>query len=441
MADLPRPSVESLLDLLGSLIALPGSLGHTHDRADLVKSLRSFMQQAGLNTRLIPNPGAPILIGQRSGRSPFTVLLYHHYDCSAPGPFRSWNHDPHCLSERDGMLYGRGVAHAYGPLTSHLSALKTILDQEGELPCNVVMLVEGEALTGSPHLASVLDEQRELLRANLCLASLGDRDAAGLPICYTGSKGLLQVRMQAHGASHSLAAGLAASVPNPLWRLLWALSHIKSDQEEILIEGFYDDVDGPNRQESNALRETLRPDEQRLDEWQIGQMLFALSGPSVVQAEVSLPTCNVTSVLAEPASELALIPTRASALIDFQLVPHQHPQAMFELLREHLSSKGLADIELERLPGGYPPITTPISDPLIISLSEAAKHVFGSALAILPRGTTTAPLVLFGQAYGIPVASIGIERPGSCIYAPNECIPLEDLLNHTRLLIAALHQF
>ena len=50
------------------------------------------------------------------------------------------------------------------------------------------------------------------------------------------------------------AAGMAASVANPLWRLLWALGHVKSDQEEVLIEGFYDGVDGPSRAESQALR-------------------------------------------------------------------------------------------------------------------------------------------------------------------------------------------
>lgn len=441
MAELSRPSAEHLLDALESLIALPGTVGQHDDRTQLVKRMRSLMQQAGLDTHMFHSDTSPVLIGRRHGRSPFTILLYHHYDCTAAGPFRSWNHDPYCLAERDGLLYARGVAHGRGPLAAHLSALTSILAQDGELPCSVVMIVEGQALTGSPRLAYVLDEQRDLLRADLCLASFGDRDAKGRPVCYSGSKGLLQLRMQVYGASHSLAAGLAASVPNPLWRLLWALSHIKSDQEEILIEGFYDSVDGPDKNESRALRETIRPDEQRLTEWKIGQMLFALSGASVIQAEVSLPTCNVTSVLTEPSSDLALIPTRASALVDFQLVPRQSPQAMFELIREHLASKGLADVELERLPGGYPAVTTPIISDTIIALSEAGRGIYEAPLSILPRGPFVAPLALFAQAYGIPVASIGIERPDSHIYAANERISLNDLLDHAQLLITALNSF
>lgn len=441
MAELSRPSAELLLDALESLIALPGIAGHSDDRAQLIKRMRSLMQQAGLDTQTFQSDTSPVLIGRRNGRSPFTILLYHHYDCTAPGPFRSWNHDPHCLSERDGLLYGRGVAHGRGPLAAHLSALASIIAQQGELPCNVVLIVEGQGLAGSPQLPNLLAEHGDLLHADLCLASFGDRDAHGRPICYSGSKGLLQLRMHAYGASHALAAGLAASVANPLWRLLWALSHIKSDQEEILIEGFYDSVDGPNAQESRALRETVRPDRQRLDDWKIGQMLFALSGASVIQAEVSLPTCNVTSVLAEPSSELALIPTGASALVDFQLVPQQAPQVMFELIREHLATKGLADVELTCLPGGYPAITTPIINPLITALSAAGRDVYAAPLSILPRGPFVVPLALFALAHGMAVASIGIERPDSHIYAANERSSLNDLLNHAQFLISALDSF
>src|SRR4029450_12772960 len=90
-----------------------------------------------------------------------------------------------------------------------------------------------------------------LMKADACLGTGGERDPDDRPFCYTGAKGLLQMRLRASGANQALPPGMAASVANPLWRLLWALGQVKSDQEEVLIDGFYDGVDGPGpRRES-----------------------------------------------------------------------------------------------------------------------------------------------------------------------------------------------
>src|SRR5262245_64633541 len=107
------------------------------------------------------------------------------------------------------------------------------------------MVAEGESLICSLHLGAVVADQHALLKADACLASGGEHDRDGRPLCYSGVKGLLQVRLNAVGANQALPPGMAASIPNPLWRLLWALGQIKSDQEEILINNFYDDVEGP----------------------------------------------------------------------------------------------------------------------------------------------------------------------------------------------------
>jgi acetylornithine deacetylase/succinyl-diaminopimelate desuccinylase-like protein len=48
-------------------------------------------------------------------------------------------------------------------------------------------------------------------------------------------------------------------------------------------------------------------------------------------------------------------------------------------------------------------------------------------------------LVLFAQAYGIPTAVVGLARPNSAICAPNERIPLPDLVRHGQLLIELLY--
>jgi acetylornithine deacetylase/succinyl-diaminopimelate desuccinylase-like protein len=147
----------------------------------------SLMRGHGLQVTTLATTGAPIVVGRRAGRQPFTLMLYHHYDLMPSGPWRAWHHDPFQMAEREGTLYGRGVADGKGPLVAHLSAIAALIDADGELPCGVVVIAEGEALSGSPSLASVLASEHALLKADACLATGGERDGDDRPFCYTGA--------------------------------------------------------------------------------------------------------------------------------------------------------------------------------------------------------------------------------------------------------------
>jgi acetylornithine deacetylase/succinyl-diaminopimelate desuccinylase-like protein len=424
---------------LSQLIGLPGSPGEAEELGMVAARVAALMRGHGLQVTTVAAAGAPMVVGRRAGRHPFTLLLYHHYDVMPSGPWRAWHHEPFQLAEREGTLYGRGCAAGKGPLAAHLGAISALIEAEGELPCGVVVVAEGEALAGSPGLGSAVAGAHSLLKANACLATGGERDINDRPYCYTGAKGLLQVRLRAGGANQALPSGMAASVANPLWRLLWALGQVKSDQEEVLIEGFYDSVDGPSRAESQALRGVSMDVSGRKQAWGIEAFLFDLDGAALSRAEATLPTCNVTDLAVEPASDLAIIPVAASARVDFQLVPRQHPQLISDLLRTYLTTKGLADIAVERLPGGYPGTHTSFEHPFIERILQASRQLYGTPLSLLPQGPFAQPLYLFAEAFGIPVAAIGCARPDCATNAPNERILLADLIRHGQLLIDLLY--
>lgn len=432
-------STDRLMSDLGQLLSLPGSPGQSEELAAVAVRVAALMRSHGLQVTSVATPGAPVVIGRRAGRHPFTLLLYHHYDVPPPGPWRAWHHEPFQMAEREGTLYGRGVADGKGPLAAHLSAIASLIDAEGELPCGVVIVAEGEALIGSPSLGGVVAEAHGLLKADACLATGGERDSDDRPFCYTGAKGLVQLRLRSGGAQQALPPGLAASVPNPLWRLLWALGHVKSDAEEVLIEGFYDDVEGPSSSENRVLRDLRMDVVSRKSAWQIPQFLFDLEGAALVRTEATLPTCNVTDLVVEPVSDLAIIPTAATARVDFQLVPRQHPQAIVDMLSAHLASKGMADIGIQRLPGGYPATHTPFEHPFIERIKRVGEELYSAPLPLLPQGPFAQPLFFFAEALGIPVAALGCARPDCAISAPNERILLPDLVRHGQLLIELLY--
>jgi acetylornithine deacetylase/succinyl-diaminopimelate desuccinylase-like protein len=433
-------STEQLLTTLEQLVSSPGSTSQLEELQGTADRVAQLMQEHGLSVQTIKTPGAPIVIGRLQGRKPFTLLLYHHYDVAPTGSWREWNHEPFQLAEREAMLYGRGVADGKGPLAAHLSAISALIAAEQELPCNIVILAEGEGLVGSPNLAEVIKNNSDLLKADACLAIGGETDKSGRPLCYSGVKGLLQVRLNVKGAKIPLPTGLSASVPNPLWRLLWGLGQLKSDLEEVLIAGFYDDVEGPSRSENAALRSVSLDEEGRRKSWGLDHFLFGMEHITLVRTEATMPTCNVNSITTEPIGEFNGLPISASARVDFQLVPHQRPEVIVELLRAHLDSKEMSDIEIEHLPGGYPASSSSFEHPFVKMLSSVGQHVYNSPLSLLPYGPFALPLYNITSTFNIPAAAVACARHDSAINAPNEHISLPDLVKLGQLLIELIEE-
>jgi acetylornithine deacetylase/succinyl-diaminopimelate desuccinylase-like protein len=431
---------ERLIADLQQFCAQASTSQNDHELTATARLVTRLMQRAGLTSDLVTTSGAPILLGRCQGRSAFTLLFYHHYDLAPSGPWRDWSHEPFQLAERDGWLYGRGVAHGKGPLIAQLAAIQALRDQEGGLPCNVVFVVEGEGLTGSPFLAEVFQHNAHVLQADACLASSGERDLEGRPFCYRGSKGLLRVELHSTGPNGPLSPGMASIVRNPAWRMAWALTAIKGEDEEVRIVGFYDSVSGPSREENALLRQVRLAEQGRLASWGLRDFLFDMRGGSLVQAEVTLPTCNLNYFSIEAANAVPDIPTAARARLDFQLVPHQSPDEVMTLLREHLIARSFEDIAVHRLPGGYAPVQTERNHPFLQCLREAGDTSYGVAPVTLSLGPFTTPLRCFVDALAIPVASIGLARSDSSIYGANERIRLQDLLDHAHMTIELLRR-
>lgn len=428
------PATAPLTWYLQKLCARSSSTGQPDDLRDTAGLIGDLLTGLGFHVRCVATEGPPVILAHRPGRSARTLLLYHHYDVAPPGPWRSWSHEPFQIAERDGTLYGRGVAVGKGPLAAHIHAIAARLLSDGELPCGVGLAIEGAGLAGSAHLAAALDAHPELLRADLCLGSVGERNAAGVPICYCGSKGMLQVRLSTQGGALPIPAGMAPSLRNPLWRLIWALSAIKGDDEDIRIAGFYDSVEGPTREENAQLRRITLDEGARMSAWDVKGFLFGMGGTALVRAEATLPTCNVSRVESEPESSLALIPAAASAILDMQLVPQQDPAAILALLAAHLADQGFGDVSVTPLPGGYRPARTPPDTPLIAALALAGGAAYGAPLPIASAGPFSLPLQLFAARTGAPVASIGITRPDTAPLGADERIRLEDLARHGQIL-------
>src|SRR5439155_5944313 len=193
-------------------------------------------------------PGAP------------TLLIYGHYDVQPPEPLDEWSTPPFEPTERDGYLFGRGVSDNKGNLMARLQGIEAYRATVGELPLRVRVLYEGEEEIGSEHLAAFVERHAERLRADGCIWEAGYKDAAGRPTISCGLKGIAYFELRARGAKKDAHSSLGTIVPNPAWRLVWALATLKNERDEITIDGFMDEVRKPSAAEL-ALLERLPFDE------------------------------------------------------------------------------------------------------------------------------------------------------------------------------------
>ncbi len=387
-----------------------------------------MLKKRGFEVKIFPTDGAPIVYGERKGKSSKTILFYNHYDVQPPEPLELWETPPFEPTIREGKLFARGVSDDKGHFTSRLFAIDALLAEEGELPCTVKFILEGEEETSSVHLAPFVRSHADLLKSDACIWEFGGVDFRDVPMQYLGLRGICYVELSVQTASQDMHSGLGGSImPNAAWRLVWALNSLKDADEHIRIRGFYDNVRKPTEREIALLEALPDPAEEYKTRYGVKSFLKGITGGTPLKiAEVYEPTCTIcglTSGYQGPGSK-TVQPAKASAKVDFRLVPYQTPEEVLEKLRAHLDAEGFEDVEVTFLGGEAPALTDP-DDPFVKLVVDCAAEPYGQPMQIVPMVGGSGPNHVFIETLKVPVVTAGIGHPGSQAHAPNENIRLD----------------
>jgi acetylornithine deacetylase/succinyl-diaminopimelate desuccinylase-like protein len=411
--------------------------------AETARMVAQLMDEVGVRPELYATDGAPVVYGTAGSGSP-VLLIYNHYDVQPPEPLELWESPPFAAEVRDGKLYARGAADNKGNLVARLCAVEAWLRTRGRLPLTVTFVVEGEEEVSSAHLHQFVRQHRDLLQADGCLWEAGGKDIQENPGLYMGAKGILYVELEAHGANRDLHSSQATIVPNPAWRLVWALATLKDRNEQVLIEGFYDDVVEPTPEEMEHLRRLAaqRDDDLRRRDLGLEQFLLGVTGLQLIKRNLFQPTCTICGFGAGytgPGSKTVL-PSRAVAKLDFRLVPNQRPDDIFQKLRTHLNQHGFADIEV-RLLGAEHPARTPVDSLLAQVVQQTVKEIYGRDPVVSPLMAATGPMHVLTAQFGIPTVGTGAGYAHSNTHAPNENIRLADFAQHIKHVALIFERF
>ncbi|HEY5638535.1 MAG TPA: M20/M25/M40 family metallo-hydrolase, partial [Dehalococcoidia bacterium] len=229
---------------------------------------------------------------------------------------------------------------------------------------------------------------------------------------------------------------------NAAWRLVWALSTMKGPDERIMIDGFYDDVRPPTADERAAVEKLPDDAAETLRSYGVARSTTGVSGLDYNIRHLFDPTATIDGLASGYQGEgpKTVLPARAMAKVDFRLVNDQDPHDIERKLRAHLDKHGFEDITIATH-GGEHPARTPVTDPLVATMVEACRGVYGKEPVIMPTMAGTGPLYPFVTTLGLPTADIGIGYPDAAIHAPNENIRLEDFRAGTKAVAAFLGAF
>jgi acetylornithine deacetylase/succinyl-diaminopimelate desuccinylase-like protein len=436
-------SRQRYLDELFELLRMPSIAAQGVGIEETAALVARRLERLGADVQVLRLPGAAPVVYGSLGQGQRTLLIYDHYDVQPPEPLELWQTPAFEPAVRDGKLYARGVADNKGNLMLRLQAIESWLATAGPLPIRIRFLIEGEEEIGSIHLEEFCQQHAGLLRADGCLWETGGFNALDQPAIHCGAKGICYVELVARGASHDLHSANATTVPNPAWRLAWALATLKAPDERILIPGFYDHVRPASEADLQALENIPQDDDALLKDFGIDAFLGGLRGIERLKVHLFSPTCTICGLVAgyTGAGSKTVLPAEARAKLDCRMVPDQDPHEIVRLLRSHLDAGGFGDIEIVEMGMERAARSSP-NAAVVRAMARATEETYKQTAVIYPTMAGTGPMYPVAEALGTPTASgCGAGYGGSLIHAPNENIRLADYWNAMRCMGAFIRAF
>ena len=414
-----------------SISALPE---HKDDVRRAAQWTAEELTRVGLeHVRLEDTPGHPIVYGEwlHAEGAP-TILFYGHYDVQPVDPLDLWETPPFEATVRDGEIYARGAADDKGQIFMHFKAIEAHMKQNGRLPVNMKVLLEGEEEVGSENLDDFIRAHKDLLAADVVVISDSPMFERGVPsICY-GLRGLAYFQIDVRGSNSDLHSGsFGGALHNPAMALAQILAAMKEKNGRVRIDGFYDDVVELTEEERSAWKQL--PFNEKQYQRELGApKLHGEAGYSTLERIWARPTFEVNGLLSGFTGEGAktVLPAVAMAKVSMRLVPNQDPDKIAEQFEAYVKKVAPKSVEVTvtRMHGGRPWITDYHND-YVQAASRAIEQGFGQKPVFNREGGSIPVVFTFQQELGLPSVLFGVGLPDENAHAPNEKLDLGNFHN------------
>lgn len=443
--------ISTYIEQLAGFVRIPSiSAGADQDAAGAIAQAADFLVEEfirlGLSAEKVQVTAAtnPLIVAHSTAFSAArpTVLIYGHYDVQGvDNPRSAWDVDPFAAVIEDGMLIGRGASDNKGPTFAHLKAVDAILSAAGELPVDLVFLIEGEEECGSKAIGQYiasggLDSFKPIICTVISDTSMYGPDQPSLTL---GLRGIVFTEATVYGPRQDVHSGLFGGIiHNPNHLLVQALSALFDEDGRIAVPAFYDDV-RPLSEREQTLYRSLPVDEDGYRKTLGVTELIGEPQYSLLERRWTRPTLDVNFL--SGGSPRTVIPAQAQAALSCRLVPDQDPGRIEAAIHDHLSAHLPAGTRLE-FSGAHhaPPYYLDPDHPLVQPTLNALRSGFDID-PILSREGGSIPIVTdIEKNTGAPVLLVGLGQITDNWHGPNECFSLKDFHRGIRTSVALLHE-
>ncbi len=440
------------LERVKSFVRQPSISGEGVGMEAMAELVAASITELGGHSEIVPTKGWPVVFGEVDAGAPRTLLLYGMYDVQ-PVVGEDWMVEPFAgevvpLDELGPCVVSRGVYNTKGPLAGTFNALASMLAVDGRLPVNMKFMIEGEEELGSRNLPAFVQAHRKRLQADGVYFPFYSQDRQGKALLWLGVKGIVALELICRGGAwggpttRGIHGSQGAWIASPPWRMLHALSTMVDKDEHITIDGFYDHVLPPTREDEEvlaALAKTFDP-ESVLREQDVQRFKHELRGVALLRRYLFDPIINIDGIVGGhhgPGSK-TLLPHEVRAKLHVRLVPNMEPDEVREKITAHLKKIRCADFELH-LEEGYPWARMRPSAPLTQAMVRTIRS-FGLTAELWPNIAGSAPFYLFSRVLHQPFVMGGLGHGGRP-HSPNEYATVEGMRRFEQSVARFLYEF
>jgi acetylornithine deacetylase/succinyl-diaminopimelate desuccinylase-like protein len=412
---------------LGRRVAIKTESQNPERKAELDRYLQQEMtpslEALGFTCRILPNPaanGGPFLVAERIEDPSFaTVLTYGHGDVIR-GQDTQWREGigPWAIKPEGDRVYGRGTADNKGQHTINLGAVAATLQARGRLGFNLKVLIETGEEIGSPGLREFCEQQKDLLKSDVLIASDGPRLTPQRPTIFLGSRGAMNMDFTVdlrEGGHHS--GNWGGLLANPGVILAHALASITTATGAIRIPEW------KPKSLPNSVRVALADCEvEGGDNAPSIDPDWGEPGLSPAEKVFGWSSFEVLAYrTGNPDNPVNAIPPKATAHCQLRYVVGIDPADIVPALRRHLDRNGFKMVDVKQARAGFFPATRLDPDHPWVKWAVASIHkTTGVRPAILPNLGGSLPNDCFSEVLGLPTVWVPHSYAACSQHAPNE---------------------
>jgi len=423
-------------------IGLPSIAAENRNMNEGCQMMIDLLKEAGFQSATkMPTDGQPGVFATLDAGAKKTIGMYFMYDVKQFDP-AEWSSPPleGRIVDRPGMgkvLIGRGATNQKGPEATFLAALHALKAAGRKPPVNIMLIAEGEEEIGSPHFGQIVRTPQVLAALKKCdvvFMPANGQSPQGDVTINLGAKGLIEVELTCNdekwgrGAKNDIHSSNKARLDSAVWHLIKALNSLVSeDGNDPAIDGWFDRVKPLTDRQKQIIADTVAATKEEDVKKAMGVQHWVrdLDYRASLERLNSQPTVNIEGIIGGytgPGGKTVL-PSKASAKLDFRLVPDMTAQDAGDKLKAHLAKHGFGDIEVN-ITGGYDPTQTDEKSSLITA-TKAVLNDEKVPFNLNPRQAGSWPGYIFtGAPVSLPAGHFGLGH-GNGAHAPNEYFLIE----------------